>query len=78
MIDSLYCRSTAVLLAMHVWLYVVRSTCTLYCTWSQEQVGLVVSAKRAAAASRRELGASWRRKQNGLLTEAPLLPGVPH
>ena len=23
MIDSLYCRSTAVLLAMHVWLYVV-------------------------------------------------------
>ena len=23
MIDALYCRSTAVLLAMHVWLYVV-------------------------------------------------------
>ena len=36
MIDALYCRSTAVLLAMHVWLCVVA---VLYCTWSQMQVG---------------------------------------
>eukprot|EP01048_Picozoa_sp_COSAG05_P001016 COSAG05_NODE_32_length_28165_cov_450.666714_15_plen_84_part_00 len=42
MIDALYCRSTAVLLAMHVlvWLYVVAVLCTR--TWSQEQVGRTV------------------------------------
>ena len=44
MIDALYCRSTAVLLAMHVWLYVV--AVQLYCTWSQVQVRRMVHPLR--------------------------------
>ena len=40
MIDALYCRSEAVLLAMHVWLYVVA---VLYMvSGAEEQVGRTV------------------------------------
>ena len=50
MIDALYCRSTAVLLAMHVWLYVVAVLYMVSGAGRPRSVAACCSAIRSAAA----------------------------
>ena len=50
MIDALYCRSTAVLLAMHVWLYVV-AVLYMVSGAGRPRSGCVLAAGGAAAAA---------------------------
>ena len=48
MIDALYCRSTAVLLAMHVWLYVVAVLYMVSGAGRPRSVGMALAAKVVA------------------------------
>ena len=75
MIDALYCRSTAVLLAMHVWLYVVAVLEVLYMVsdagWPRGvELSLFYTRRRAGLRTRR------RRRQQGAVGKSRHAPGA--
>ena len=84
MIDALYCRSTAVLLAMHVWLYVVavlymvsgagrpRGDTTQRC-WHDAAITGAVSSLPRSMAARAEAGYEVERRRLLLLLLRRLL-----